>query len=271
MSIFNVKNFSNLNVLIAMLAIAIASAIIEISPYRMGLDKFDKFSLESVDQTLTRTLEIFAVSKVVNSVISVAKTVTVGASGVVVSGTIAPGEALDPIDRMIDDFTNWLLEAIAVIIATKMIISATQHFNIMYLSALIIALIATKHYATTTNRDKFKLFSNIWESIIIVIVMARFGFPFLNWMVSWLVHLICIDQYNESIRTLKELAGTPSESTFSAISSAKAAANAIFENSRAFITAIGALTAVLMFEVLLAPLFAAWSAWKISKLIFARR
>ncbi len=61
-------------------------------------------------QVVTQTATAFAVAKAINMGLSVASSTTVGLSAVG-TGSVTIGQLLNPLDRLIDDFSDWLLVA----------------------------------------------------------------------------------------------------------------------------------------------------------------
>ncbi len=244
-------------ILVMLLMIGLA-AVIDQMPGRAGLDRFDQASVATVDATLKRTVEIFAISKVINSVLSVAKSATVSA-GLVVNGSISPGQALDPFDRIVDDFTNWMLDAVTIIVTTKLAIIVTQQFGLVGFTALVAGLLCAASYA----KPRFDRMARFLEAFGLLLLVARFGFPLCVLVLTVAMQGLLAIPYEQSVAVLKQLGGSPSESTFTAVTSVQAAAKAITADSGTFISALGTVAAVLFFDVIATPLLAIWASWSL--------
>ncbi|MEI7605937.1 MAG: hypothetical protein WCJ64_01000 [Rhodospirillaceae bacterium] len=242
--------------------VLVAAIAIDMAPHRAGVDDFDKLTISAVDATLNRTLEVFAVAKLLNSVLSVAKTVTIEASPMGVGASFSPGHALDPLDQIIDDLTNWMLEAITAILATKLIISASSQLGVTWLAVICLVLFYSGGYFQRKGSG-YEKYTKFTESVLVILILARFGFPICMFVVTWTIHTLIAAPYDAALATLKQLGGSPDESSFTAIVAAKAAASAITENSRMFVGSLGMVAAALFFDVVVAPLVAAWVAWRL--------
>lgn len=100
------------------------------------LGPLDSMSREYVDTGLKRAMATFAVARAANAVISVVQSTTV--SGVVVSAS--PGQALDPLNQVVEDFSNLMLAACVSLGAQRLLISVGALRGISI--ALTVALLA---------------------------------------------------------------------------------------------------------------------------------
>jgi hypothetical protein len=83
------------------------------------LGPLDRMSHDYVDKGLQRAMVTFAAARTANAVISVVQSTTL--SGVVVSAS--PGQALDPLNDVVEDFSNLMLAACVSLGAQKLLIS----------------------------------------------------------------------------------------------------------------------------------------------------
>ena len=75
------------------------------------LSPFDSVAIEKIDAGLKRALVSFATARAVNAAISVLQGTSVAVEPAGIGVTLAPGEALDPINDMIESFSNLMLIA----------------------------------------------------------------------------------------------------------------------------------------------------------------
>jgi hypothetical protein len=103
------------------------------------LPALDTIATERVEDALKRALATYAVARTLNAVISVAQETTVSV-GVVVGATVAPGQALDPVNDLIEQFSSLMLVAAASLGVQRVLIAIGG--QPVFAAALSLALVA---------------------------------------------------------------------------------------------------------------------------------
>jgi hypothetical protein len=100
----------------------------------------DRFATGTVDAALTRALAAFAVARGINGAISVAQSAEVSLEPGGVGVSLAPGEVLDPVNDLVEQFSTLMLTASASLGLQKLLVSASGWLPIKV--ALTLAVLA---------------------------------------------------------------------------------------------------------------------------------
>lgn len=85
----------------------------------------DRFATGTVDAALTRALAAFAVARGINGAISVAQSAEVSLEPGGVGVSLAPGEVLDPVNDLVEQFSALMLTASASLGLQKLLVGAS--------------------------------------------------------------------------------------------------------------------------------------------------
>jgi hypothetical protein len=100
----------------------------------------DRFATGTVDAALTRALAAFAVARGINGAISVAQSAEVSLEPGGVGVSLAPGEVLDPVNDLVEQFSTLMLTASASLGLQKLLVGASAWLPIKV--ALTLAVLA---------------------------------------------------------------------------------------------------------------------------------
>lgn len=100
----------------------------------------DRFAAGTVDAALTRALAAFAVARGINGAISVAQSAEVALEPGGVGVSLAPGEVLDPVNDLVEQFSTLMLTASASLGLQKLLVGASGWLPLKI--ALSIAVLA---------------------------------------------------------------------------------------------------------------------------------
>jgi hypothetical protein len=100
----------------------------------------DRFATGTVDAALTRALAAFAVARGINGAISVAQSAEVSLEPGGVGVSLAPGEVLDPVNDLVEQFSTLMLTASASLGLQKLLVGASGWLPIRI--ALTLAVLA---------------------------------------------------------------------------------------------------------------------------------
>ena len=142
----------------------------------LGIESLDREAKTFAHEAAVQIATTFAIAKTMNAILSVASSTSIGA-GVVVSGTISPGKILDPIDRLIDGFSDYLLVAATAACLTEFLLSIESYFGaskfvpFCLLMALIICLFHSRNRGWRWRLESLSRF------VLTIAVLLRIGFP----------------------------------------------------------------------------------------------
>lgn len=97
---------------------------------------------ERVEESLTRAAALFATARGLNAVVSVLQSSEVSGSVVVAQGTISPGQALDPVNDLVERFSALMLTATVALGGSLLLLEAGDMLGLAVLLPLGLVLVA---------------------------------------------------------------------------------------------------------------------------------
>ncbi|CAK0740767.1 membrane hypothetical protein [Gammaproteobacteria bacterium] len=239
-------------------------------------------------KTVEQTAAAFLVAKSVNGAVSVASTFTVGA-GALVNGSIEPGKILDPFDRLIDKFSDYLLIAATAAALTELIliIDSSIGFSIIIPLCFVLGFIV---YVLRNNRSGWKFhIGGLCQTTLALIILFRFWLPLIMIASHQGYELFLAPPYNEAQVRLTDIQNK-TKSMYTSITQSKdhsdqwiilrwfdtasdkvdgvrAAAAVLKDNFDHFFDAIFTMTAVMALEILILPMALGWLMWRLTQRI----
>ena len=243
----------------AMLLVAFAADQI---PNQSGVPYIDSAAQESVEAVLNRTTEMFIIAKSINSVLSVAKSAQLNFS-LGAGGSITPGAWLDPLDQLVDDFSDWLLEGAATVAIIKLSLSGIQQLGLFAFVLLTLPfLLAISHFNCKGERAEAS-FTRVFRPLLALLIFIRIGVPIVFIALSPVSSIFLEKPYAKASQEIKRFAFSSDEPiSIEALPSAKSAAMAIASNARPFFNSLGTLVAVLFMQIIGFPLLLTWICWR---------
>lgn len=145
-----------------------------------GMDRFDEITVEYLRESQTRAALWFATSRVLNATISVIKESSVTVNIVVAGGDIALGQLLDPIDDLVEKFSNIMLISTASLYILDLIhrISSNIFSILLAASALFsfFALLFRLSVPTIPYASRFMF--GAAKGVFALALIGRFYVPF---------------------------------------------------------------------------------------------
>ncbi len=110
----------------------------------------DGFAIDYIGSSLTQAGTAFASARLINAVVSMLQTTTIGA----LSNTITIGELLDPLNDMVENFSTVMKWSFASLLLQKMLLQiiATDLFNWLLTISGIGSLLALQQSTAATNK-----------------------------------------------------------------------------------------------------------------------
>ncbi|MBK9218798.1 MAG: hypothetical protein IPL70_10465 [Uliginosibacterium sp.] len=130
----------------------------------------DSLAAQQVDAGLKRALTSFATARVLNAVISVAQGTEVAIEPAGVGFNLAPGQILDPVNDLVEQFSHLMLVASISFGVQKMLIAIGGHWLVSTLvtaSAVAWALLYLRQHAMPTWLPK----------VLVVAILIRLAIP----------------------------------------------------------------------------------------------
>ncbi len=100
----------------------------------------DTFAEDTVDAALTRALAAFAIARGINGVISVAQSTQIAVQPAGIGVSLSPGEILDPVNDLVEQFSSLMLAASASLGLQKLLVGVSAWLPLKIL--LTVAVIA---------------------------------------------------------------------------------------------------------------------------------
>ena len=250
---------------------------------RNALETLDARAVGVTHEAVIRTAAAFAVAKTLNAAISVARSFTVG-TDFLVHATVAPGQALDPADRVIDELADGLLAAASVAYALELLLTAGSRSGpeVLVGAALLLALGLLLRGLWGARGVRGCAFL---RAAGVGVLVLRVGLPLALAGAGWAAQGFLASPRDAALLELKTISGRAlAMSTVSdtgaeqdgtiagllgtasdRIAGVGAALNVLRENFDTLFRSAFTLAATLALEVVLFPLLAVWSAWRLSR------
>lgn len=162
------------------------------------LGVLDRLSTDYIDGALIQASVAFAVARVLNAVISVLQSVEISAA----IASFGPGQALDPIDDMIEQFASLMQMAVASLILQKILLAIVSEIYFKLAITLAgVGLIASSYL------DRPRLAAMMMKTFVFM-VFLRFSLVLVVMLNGAVDHLFLAEQTREDVMILNELPGS---------------------------------------------------------------
>ena len=164
------------------------------------LAPLDSAAHQYVDAGLKRALVSFATARALNAAISVAQGTEVAVQPAGVGVILSPGQALDPINDLVEQFSNLMLTASVAFGAEKVLIGIGAHWVV----SLILTIAAAAWFAFVGRLDT----APQWLSrLLILLLMIRFAIPVVTIGSDLLFRQFMEADYQSSQRGIESVSG----------------------------------------------------------------
>ncbi len=190
MKTVDLQQFKRLSV-IAFLAIAILCSWIA---------PIDDAANSEVDDGLKRALVSFATARALNAVISVAQGTEIAIQPAGVGVILTPGQLLDPLNDLVEQFSNLMLTASVAFGVQKVLLSIGAHWlasSLLTLTAFICGVFYLRHQPLPT----------VLSRLLIVLLMIRFAIPVITLGTNLLFERFMAADYQASQQAISTTSG----------------------------------------------------------------
>lgn len=164
------------------------------------LAPLDSVANQYVDAGLKRALLSFASARALNAAISVAQGTEVAVQPAGIGVILSPGQALDPINDLVEQFSNLMLTASVAFGAEKVLISIGAHWVV----SLMLTVAAAAWFAFISRKDT----APHWLSrLLILLLMIRFAIPVVTIGSDMLFRQFMETDYHSSQRGIESVSG----------------------------------------------------------------
>ena len=130
-------------------------------------------SSATLDRNFKQAAAVFATARALNAAISVAKSVQLSA-GIGVQGAAQPFQALDPIDKLIEEFSGLMLGATVALGGTLLLVEIGDRFALAAILPVGLALVAAALWIPGAVGGGLRRGGQI---LLVVALLAKLGLP----------------------------------------------------------------------------------------------
>ena len=134
------------------------------------LKPMDSPAMQQVDSGLKRALVSFATARALNAVISVAQGTEASIQPLGFGVTLTPGQVLDPVNDLVEQFSNLMLAASVVFGVQKVLLSIASYWPVSF-ALTIVALGWTLTYFRQIQPPA------LLSRLLVILLMLRFAIP----------------------------------------------------------------------------------------------
>jgi hypothetical protein len=168
------------------------------------LAPLDLPATQQVDAGLKRALVSFATARALNAVISVAQGTQASIQPLGVGVTLAPGQALDPVNDLVEKFSNLMLAASVIFGVQKVLISIGSYWPL----SLALTLVALGWMGCYL---KIRHPPDLLSRLLVILLMLRFAVPVVTIGTDQLWQKYLAHDYAVSQKTISSVSGQVKE------------------------------------------------------------
>ena len=164
------------------------------------LNPLDAAANQQVDAGLKRALLSFATARALNAIISVVQGTEVAVEPAGIGLAFTPGQVLDPVNDLVEQFSNLMLVASISFGVQKVLLSIGAYWQV----SLLLSIAALGWASFYLRRQS----APAWLSrILVVLLMTRFAVPVVTIGTDTLFHKFMADDYQSSQQVIDAAAG----------------------------------------------------------------
>jgi hypothetical protein len=246
------------------------AALVALMALCAWIPSFNMKANEQVDAGLKRAVATYATARLLNGIISVVQGTEVSAAPAGVGMTFSPGEILDPLNDLVEQFSQVMLVAMVAFGIEKVLLTVGASWAISLTLSLIAAIWCILHVQGKAEPR--------WLArLLLILLVTRFAMP-VSLMATdeVFVHFMASD-YQESQEVLKVIQGEASESGnvaheeksgFWEKVDPRAKVESLKQIAESAVDHIIKLMGLFVLETIILPIFFIWALFSIGRSLF---
>jgi hypothetical protein len=240
---------------------------------------FDARANEEIDAGLKRAVATYAAARLLNGVLSVAQGTQIAAAPAGIGMTLSPGEILDPLNDLVEQFSEVMLVAMVAFGVEKVLLT----FGASWAISLTLSLIAAA-WAALYLRGKA---APRWLSrLLLVLLVTRFAMPVSLMATNAVFEQFMASDYQasqEALETMRMEAGELDAidagerqgfweklkgATIDAFTEIRARLENLKQSAENAVDRIIWLMVIFVLETIILPVFFIWALFSVSRSVF---
>ena len=243
------------------------------------IPRFNALANEQVDAGLKRAAATYATARLLNGIISVAQGTEIAATPAGVGVTLTPGQILDPLNDLVEDFSQVMLVAMVVFGIEKVLLTVGASWAISAMLTLIAATWGLLYLWGVKPRWLTRL--------LLVLLVTRFAMPVSLMATDMVFEHFLASEYHASQETLKTVQSEASRlgsiggeekhgiweklksATVDAFAEARAKLESLKQAAENAIDRVIRLMAIFVLETIVLPILFLWALFALGRGIFS--
>ncbi|MDR0378387.1 MAG: hypothetical protein LBI62_00285 [Candidatus Accumulibacter sp.] len=258
---------------VALLAVVVAVA---------WMPAFDTKANAKVDAGLQRAIATYATARLLNGVISVAQGTQIAAAPAGIGMTLSPGEILDPLNDLVEQFSEVMLAAMVAFGVEKMLLTVGASWAISLILSVSAGLWAVLYlFGASVPRWLARLF--------LVLLVTRFAMPVSLMATDLVFQRFMASGYQESLAALQTMQGEAGNleaidmgekqgfwerlkgATVDALAETRAKLENLKQSAENAVDRIIDLMVIFVLETIVLPVFFLWALFHVGRGVFEPR
>jgi hypothetical protein len=243
------------------------------------IPRFNAMANERVDAGLKRAAATYATARLLNGIISVAQGTEIAATPAGVGVTLTPGQILDPLNDLVEDFSQVMLVAMVIFGVEKVLLTVGASWAISAILTLIAATWGLLHLWGTQPRWLTRL--------LLILFLARFAMPVSLMGTDMVFERFLASDYHESQEALKSVQRETGQlealgeeekhgiwekfksATVDAFAEARARLEKLKQSAEHAVDRVIRLMAIFVLETIVLPVLFIWALLALGRSIFS--
>jgi hypothetical protein len=258
---------------VALLAVMVAFA---------WMPAFDTEANAKVDAGLQRAIATYATARLLNGIISVAQGTQIAAAPAGIGMTLSPGEILDPLNDLVEQFSEVMLVAIVAFGVEKMLLAIGASWAISLILSVVAGLWAFLYlFGASVPRWLARIF--------LVLLVTRFAMPVSLMATDLVFEQFMASGYQESLTTIKTMQGETGNlkaidmeekhglwerlkgATVDALAETRAKLENLKQSAENAVDHVIDLMVIFVLETIILPIFFLWALFHVGRGVFEPR
>jgi hypothetical protein len=258
------------------------AALLAIMVILSWVPAFDTKANAKVDAGLQRAVATYATARLLNGIISVAQGTQIAAAPAGIGMTLSPGEILDPLNDLVEQFSEVMLVAMVAFGVEKMLLTVGASWAIsLTLSVIVVLWAVLRLFGASAPRWLTRL--------LLVLLVTRFAMPVSLMATNLVFEHFLASAYRESQAALQTMQGEAGKleaidlgekqgfweklkgATVDTLTEARARLESLKQSADNAVDRIIDLMAIFVLETIVLPIFFIWALFHVGRSVFESR